>query len=293
LPERRGQGVGTLLMTRLFDLLRERGDHRTSLSVQKDNPAVRLYERLGYYITDEKLDHIGQEDYIMVKELEALTGQADEITERMDDFFAARVDIYDDHVLHDIEGLPEGYVELAKQIPSRARTLLDLGCGTGLELEEIFRIFPDMNVTGIDLSRPMLDRLSEKYGSQNVTVICASYLDYDFGEKKYDCAISFETMHHWSHEAKAGVYKNIRKALKNGGRYVECDYMVDSQSEEDRWFSESKRIRTEQNIPEVELYHLDTPCTVDNQIKLLLRAGFARAYTVWRKGGTTIIVAEK
>ena len=69
LPEYRGRGTGTLLMNRLFELLRERGYKRTSLSVQQDNPAVRFYERLGYKVTDEKLDHAGHGDYIMVKEL--------------------------------------------------------------------------------------------------------------------------------------------------------------------------------------------------------------------------------
>jgi len=62
LPEHRGRGVGTMLMNRLFELLRERGYKRTSLSVQKDNPAVRFYKRLGYAIMDEN-----HEDYIMVK----------------------------------------------------------------------------------------------------------------------------------------------------------------------------------------------------------------------------------
>ena len=69
LPEYRGQGVGTMLMKRLFRLLLERGFKRTSLSVQQNNPAVRFYKRLGYEITDEKLDHAGHEDYIMVKEV--------------------------------------------------------------------------------------------------------------------------------------------------------------------------------------------------------------------------------
>jgi len=67
--EYRGQGIGTLLMENLFERLRERGFRRTSLSVQKNNPAVRFYERLGYNITDEKVDHAGNEDFIMVKEL--------------------------------------------------------------------------------------------------------------------------------------------------------------------------------------------------------------------------------
>ena len=73
-PEYRGQGIGTMLMNRVFKLLRERGYKRTSLSVQKDNPAVRFYKRLGYKITDEKLDHAQHEDYIMIKELNETNG---------------------------------------------------------------------------------------------------------------------------------------------------------------------------------------------------------------------------
>jgi ribosomal protein S18 acetylase RimI-like enzyme len=69
LPEYRGRNIGTAMMKKLFELLRERGYKRTSLSVQHNNPAVRFYERLGYRITDEKLDHAGHEDYIMNKDL--------------------------------------------------------------------------------------------------------------------------------------------------------------------------------------------------------------------------------
>jgi len=70
LAEHRGQGVGAKMMVRLFELLIKRGYQRTSLSVQKDNPAVRFYQRLGYEITGEKPDHAGHEDYIMIKVLE-------------------------------------------------------------------------------------------------------------------------------------------------------------------------------------------------------------------------------
>jgi ribosomal protein S18 acetylase RimI-like enzyme len=69
LPEYRGEGIGAILMEHLFELLRNRGYNRTSLSVQQNNPAVRFYQRLGYVITEENSDHAGHEDYIMVKEL--------------------------------------------------------------------------------------------------------------------------------------------------------------------------------------------------------------------------------
>jgi len=70
LSEYRGIGVGEKLMTKLFELLKTRGYKRTSLSVQQNNPVVRFYQRLGYKITDEKIDHAGHEDFIMIKYLE-------------------------------------------------------------------------------------------------------------------------------------------------------------------------------------------------------------------------------
>ena len=69
LPPFRGYGIGTRLMKKLFTVLRDNGYASTSLSVQKDNPAVRFYLRLGYRITDGKQDDARHEDYIMVKDL--------------------------------------------------------------------------------------------------------------------------------------------------------------------------------------------------------------------------------
>ncbi len=69
LPGYRGRGIGTVMMTRLFLLLKERGYTQTSLNVQKDNPAVRFYQRLGYKKISERVDHAGHEDYTMLKDL--------------------------------------------------------------------------------------------------------------------------------------------------------------------------------------------------------------------------------
>ena len=54
LPEYRGQGTGTRLLNGLLHLLWENGYRRASLSVQKENPALRLYRRTGFRILAEK-----------------------------------------------------------------------------------------------------------------------------------------------------------------------------------------------------------------------------------------------
>ena len=54
LPEYRGMGIGTRLLNALLLLLRENGYRRASLSVQKENPALRLYHRMGFQIVAEK-----------------------------------------------------------------------------------------------------------------------------------------------------------------------------------------------------------------------------------------------
>lgn len=212
--------------------------------------------------------------------------------EKMDDFFTARVDGYDEHMLANVEGCKDAYREMARQITAPCHSLLDLGCGTGLELDEIFRRMPDVRVTGIDLTQAMLDQLMQKHSDKNLRLICGSYFEVPFGSG-YDCAVSFQTLHHFSHEEKTALYRKIYEALKPDGAYIECDYMVETQAEEDFYFAENLRIRRELGIGEKEFYHYDTPCTVDNQIGMLKTAGFSHVERVFRAGCTTLLTARK
>jgi ribosomal protein S18 acetylase RimI-like enzyme len=59
--EYRKQGIGTLLMKQMISCLTTRGYSQASLSVQKQNYAVKMYKDLGFEIIDEN-----EEDFIMI-----------------------------------------------------------------------------------------------------------------------------------------------------------------------------------------------------------------------------------
>lgn len=178
--------------------------------------------------------------------------------EEMSDFFTARVDGYDEHMLNDVEGCKEGYIKMVELVPDSTETILDLGCGTGLELDELFKRFPNVSVVGIDLTQAMLDKLMQKHFDKNIKLICGNYFDVYLGANVFDMAISFQTMHHFSIAEKVALYTKIYKALNSKGVYIECDYMVTEQSVEDELFAENARLRREMNIPDGEFYHFDT-----------------------------------
>lgn len=61
LKEYRNYGIGTELMRRMLEELKNNGYKQASLAVQKMNYAVRMYKKVGFEIVDEN-----EEEYIMV-----------------------------------------------------------------------------------------------------------------------------------------------------------------------------------------------------------------------------------
>lgn len=53
LPQFRGQGVGAHILTQVLQKAK-RGNKSVHLQVRKDNPALRLYQRLGFQAKDEE-----------------------------------------------------------------------------------------------------------------------------------------------------------------------------------------------------------------------------------------------
>ena len=64
--EYRGRGIGTSLLKQILGVLKEKGYQKVSLSVQKANPAVRMYRRCGFQTVSETA-----EEYIMIHDLQS------------------------------------------------------------------------------------------------------------------------------------------------------------------------------------------------------------------------------
>ncbi|MBR6412624.1 MAG: class I SAM-dependent methyltransferase [Alphaproteobacteria bacterium] len=212
----------------------------------------------------------------------------------MDDFFTARVDGYDEHMKSEIEGSSLFYKYTASLLPTEKNAnVLDLGCGTGLELEEYFSVNPQAKVTGIDMTESMLDLLKKKFPDKDITTICGSYFDVPLGKELFDAAVSVESLHHFTKEEKIPLYVKLKEALKPGGFFILTDYFADREEQETFYRQELIRIRKEQNLPDDVFYHYDTPLTVEHEKEALLTAGFTRVDEVNRWESTHTLKAFK
>ena len=153
--------------------------------------------------------------------------------EKMRDFFEARLDGYDEHMMTNIESATEFYPFTANILPAIANChILDLGCGTGLELEEYYLLCPSAKVTGIDLSQGMLSTLGKKLADKDITLIVGSYFDVPFGKDVFEAAVSVESLHHFTKEEKIPLYAKLHTALKENGYFILTDYFSLSDDEE-------------------------------------------------------------
>ncbi|MBR5995634.1 MAG: methyltransferase domain-containing protein [Eubacteriaceae bacterium] len=207
--------------------------------------------------------------------------------EKMGEFFDARLDVYEEHQLTCIDSAQEFYPFTASCLPKvRGTRLLDLGCGTGLELGYYFELVPSAEITGIDLAPGMLNELRNKFPDKSMTLILGSYFDVPFDENHYDAAVSVESLHHFTKDEKTPLYERLRKALKPGGCFILTDYFALSEEEEQFHRAELLRLKKEQDIVDEAFYHYDTPLTVEHEKEALTSAGFS-SVTVLKSWGAT------
>lgn len=184
----------------------------------------------------------------------------------------------------------EDYKQFARAVPESAKRILDLGCGTGLELDALYNLRTDISVIGIDLSPDMLDVLMKKHGDKDLTLLCGSYFAVPF-PGAFDAVISFESLHHFLPEKKRRLFKRIYDCLTPGGMFVNGDYFACCDEEENLLRETWSRKRREENIPDDAFVHFDIPLTKEHEAALLKEVGFT--VTVENGNDCSIIKAVK
>ena len=214
--------------------------------------------------------------------------------EKMDEFFDSRLDGYEEHMLCAIDGAGEFYPFTAEQLPMQnSARVLDLGCGTGLELKYYFLNNPRASVLGIDLASGMLKKLESDLAEYDVATICASYFDYPFCEECFDGVVSVESLHHFTAEEKLPLYRKVCSALKPGCSFILTDYFSLTNKEEQKHRADLEELKRKQGIADGEFYHFDTPLTLAHEIETLEKAGFDKIEVLHSWGATSTVKATK
>jgi tRNA (cmo5U34)-methyltransferase len=111
--------------------------------------------------------------------------------------------------------------ETAARVTPDATALLDIGCGAGNYALRVLQGLPDLDVTLVDLSRPMLDRAVQRVSGATrgkVTALQADVRDLDLGNATFDVICAAAVFHHLRSDADwKATFAKCRAALRPGG----------------------------------------------------------------------------
>jgi len=215
--------------------------------------------------------------------------------EPMAAFFDARAATYESHMRATVKDFDGFYGAVARCVPETANRIeiLDLGCGSGLELATILVRAPHCRVTALDLSEEMLARLARTFAWAGPRIRCVqgSYLEWPIEAGRWDVILSVMSLHHLTRDEKARLYPVIRDGLAPGGRYVEGDYVVDP-DEEVASLAVYEALRARHPRIAGGAYHIDVPVSLSTQECLLSEAGL-EPEVVWMSDRAAVTVGMR
>ena len=101
------------------------------------------------------------------------------------------------------------------------KSVLDIGCGAGNYSVKLSQKKPDIDITLVDLSHPMLDRAAERVQTLtagNVDMRKGDFRSIDFGSEKFDVIIATAVLHHLRDDKDwETAFKKLFDLLNVGG----------------------------------------------------------------------------
>jgi tRNA (cmo5U34)-methyltransferase len=174
-----------------------------------------------------------------------------------------------------------------------ARALLDVGCGAGNYSLKLLQSLPDMDVTLLDLSLPMLERARQRVGAATrgaVTVVQGDVRAADLGRERFDLVTAAAVLHHLRGDDEwRAVFTRLYEALRPGGSLWVADLICHALPAVQgmmwaRYGEYLARLKGEEYRDQVYAYveREDTPRPLLFQTDLLRAVGF-RAVEVLHK----------
>ena len=166
-----------------------------------------------------------------------------------------------------------------------ARHVLDVGCGAGNYTLTLLKHLPNLDVTLIDLSRPMLDRATERLRRSTggtITAIQGDIRDVDLPEGGFDIILAAAVLHHLRDDSEwRAVFAAFHRALRPGGSLWVFD-MIESSIPAIRGLMRQRygeyltRLKDEAYRDHVFAYveKEDTPRPLVFQLDMLRQVGF-------------------
>jgi ubiquinone/menaquinone biosynthesis C-methylase UbiE len=133
-------------------------------------------------------------------------------------FFDLWSRVYDLPLVQRLTYRPVHDAVMAELRESRARRVLDVGCGTGLLAVRAARALPAARVVGCDFSRGMLRQAQERRATLRPRLVQGDALRLPFASGAFDALVSTEAFH-WFPDQAAAVAE-FHRVLAPGGRLL-------------------------------------------------------------------------
>jgi tRNA (cmo5U34)-methyltransferase len=151
----------------------------------------------------------------MKSTVEEIRQRFDNDVERFSDLEAGHAAAVDSPLIMDL------ITHAAAACTPHAVDLLDIGCGAGNYALKMLECIPNLNVSLLDLSQPMLERAAQRVGaatSGRVVTRQADIRDLDLSEGQFDIVLAAAVFHHLRSEGEwRAVFAKCFRALRPGG----------------------------------------------------------------------------
>jgi tRNA (cmo5U34)-methyltransferase len=111
--------------------------------------------------------------------------------------------------------------QVAAVTTPHARHVLDVGCGAGNYTLKLLEHLPNLDVTLIDLSQPMLDRATERVRQATtgrITTIQGDIREVELPDGDFDVVLAAAVLHHLRADQEwRDVFAVFHRALRPGG----------------------------------------------------------------------------